>query len=239
MTIQRFTSGERLVHRSIAILMLTCITTAAILYNGFLAVPVGHRRLVKLVHVYSGYALPVPLIAGLLSTAYRADLRLLNRFRPSDWQWLRSRRRRDGTIEVGKFNAGQKLNAALSAGSIIVMLGTGTLMYFPSLTRLSWRTGASFVHDSVALGLGLLVIGHITYAVRDPNHAAACAPARSRPRGPNSTTPPGQPSSTTNSLSGEPDDGLPGRRDGPGFVRLDVAEPRPDERRAQLVRCAQ
>jgi formate dehydrogenase subunit gamma len=148
--------------------MLTCITTAAILYNGFLAVPVGHRRVVKLLHVYSGYALPVPIIAGLISAAYRADLRLLNRFRPSDWQWLRSRRRRDGTIAVGKFNAGQKLNAAVSAGSIVVMLGTGTLMYFPNLARLSWRTGASFVHDWFALGLGLLVIGHITYAVRDP-----------------------------------------------------------------------
>ena len=168
MTIRRFTPGEHLVHRSVAVLMLTCITTAAILYNGFLAVPVGHRRLVKLLHVYSGYALPVPIIAGLISAAYRADLRLLDRFHPSDWQWLRSRRRRDGTIPVGKFNAGQKLNAAVSAGSIVVMLATGTLMYFPHLARLSWRTGASFVHDWFALGLGLLVIGHISYAVRDP-----------------------------------------------------------------------
>jgi formate dehydrogenase subunit gamma len=164
----RFTSAEHLVHRVLAILMLTCITTAAILYNGFLAVPVGHRRLVKLVHVYSGYALPVPLLIGLVSSAYRADLGRLNRFRRADWQWLRSRNRREGTIRVGKFNAGQKLNAALTAGSIIVMLGTGTLMYFPDLARLSWRTGASFVHDWFALALGLLVIGHITYAVRDP-----------------------------------------------------------------------
>ena len=164
----RFGAIERVVHRALAILMLTCIATAAILYNGFLAVPVGHRRVVKLVHVWSGYALPIPLVVGLISAAYRADLRLLNRFHPSDWQWLRSRRRRDGTIAVGKFNAGQKLNAALSAGSIIVMAGTGTLMYFPNLARLSWRTGASFVHDWFALGLGLLVIGHITYAGRDP-----------------------------------------------------------------------
>jgi hypothetical protein len=30
-------------HRAVAILMPTSISTAAILYNGFLAVPVGHR----------------------------------------------------------------------------------------------------------------------------------------------------------------------------------------------------
>ena len=164
----RFSLGERVVHRSVAILMLTCIATAAILYNGFLAVPVGHRRLVKLVHVYSGYALPIPILLGLVSAAYRSDLGRLNRFSPSDWRWLRSRRRRDGAIRVSKFNAGQKLNGALSAGSIIVMLLTGTLMYFPDLARLSWRTGASFVHDWFALALGLLVIGHISFAVRDP-----------------------------------------------------------------------
>ena len=42
----RFTRIEHAVHRAVAILMLTSITTAAILYNGFLAVPVGHRRLI-------------------------------------------------------------------------------------------------------------------------------------------------------------------------------------------------
>jgi formate dehydrogenase subunit gamma len=164
----RFSRVERAVHRAVAILMLTSISTAAILYNGFLAVPVGHRRLVKLIHVYSGFALPVPILVGVISAAYRADLVRLNRFTPADWRWLRSRTRREGSIPVGKFNAGQKLNAALSGGGIIVLLASGTVMYYPDLARLSWRTGASFVHDWFALALGLLVIGHISYAVRDP-----------------------------------------------------------------------
>ena len=71
-------------------------------------------------------------------------------------------------IRVGKFNAGQKINAWLVAGSTGVLLGTGAVMYWTGLVRLSWRSGATFVHDWFALGLGLLVIGHIVYAIRDP-----------------------------------------------------------------------
>jgi formate dehydrogenase subunit gamma len=164
----RFSVVERAVHWTLAVLLLVCIATAAILYNGFLAVPIGHRRLVELVHVYSGFALPVPLLAGLGFAAYRADVRRLNRFRPADWHWLRSRTRRDGTIGVGKFNAGQKLNAALTAGAIFVLLGSGLLMFFPTIARLSWRTGATLVHDWFALGLGLLVCGHVAEALHDP-----------------------------------------------------------------------
>ena len=148
-------------------LLITCVATAAILYNGFLSAPVGHRRLVKLVHVYCGFALPIPILLGIASAAYRSDMRRLNRFSPSDWRWLRTRGRRDGAIRVGKFNAGQKLNGALSGGAIAVLLATGALMYFPHLARLSWRTGATFVHDWFALTLGLLVLGHIRYVVRD------------------------------------------------------------------------
>jgi formate dehydrogenase subunit gamma len=164
----RFSRAVRVVHWTFAVLMLISIATAAILYNGFLAVPIGHRRLVELVHVYTGFALPVPLLAGLGFAAYRADVGRLNRFLPADWQWLRSRSRRDGMIRVGKFNAGQKLNAALTAGSVFVLLGSGLLMFFPDLARLSWRTGATLVHDWFALGLGLLICGHIAEALRDP-----------------------------------------------------------------------
>jgi formate dehydrogenase subunit gamma len=32
---------------------------------------------------------------------------------------------------------------------------------------LSWRTGATFVHDWVALAIGIVIIGHIWMACRD------------------------------------------------------------------------
>jgi formate dehydrogenase subunit gamma len=166
-TIRRFGKVTRAVHWTAALLMLTCIVTAAILYNGSFALAIGHRHLVELIHVYSGIALPLPILLGAFSPAYRQDLRRLNRFTPGDWRWLRSRSRRDGSIKVGKFNAGQKLNGALSGGAIAALFGTGIIMYFPSLTPLSWRTGSTFVHDWFALAVGLLVIGHVFYAIKD------------------------------------------------------------------------
>jgi formate dehydrogenase subunit gamma len=166
-TVRRFATVTRAVHWTVAFLMITCIGTAAILYNGSFALAIGHRHLVELIHVYAGLALPVPILLGAISAPYRLDLRRLNRFTPGDRRWLISRTRRDGSIRVGKFNAGQKVNAALSGGAIAALLGTGVIMDFPGLTRLSWRTGATFVHDWFALAVGLLVIGHIAYALRD------------------------------------------------------------------------
>lgn len=167
-SVPRFSRAERMIHRATAILMTVCILTAAVLYNGFLAVPVGHRHLVELIHVYCGFALPVPMLLGILSFGYRADLRRLGRFTPADRRWLRTRTRRDGTITVGKFNAGQKLNASLACGSILVLLGTGVLMYFVRLAPLPWRSGATLMHDWFSLALGLLVVGHVIFALKDP-----------------------------------------------------------------------
>jgi len=168
-TVARFGLSSRWVHGLTATSMIICILTAAILYNGSIAVLVGHRYVVEQIHVLSGFALPVPLVVGIVSRSYRDDARRLNRFAPRDWAWLRSRTRRDGTIEVGKFNAGQKLNASLSAGSIGVLLVSGCVMYFARLTPLAWRSGATFVHDWFALAVGLLVVGHLVMAAKDPD----------------------------------------------------------------------
>lgn len=156
-------------HWSTAVLLGLCLVTAAIMYVGPLEIIFGRRRLVELVHVYSGLALPAPVLLGWLSRPFRDDMRRLNRFRPGDWEWLRARDRRSGRIAVGKFNAGQKLNAAFTGGAILVMLGTGVMMFWPNLWPLSLRVGATFVHDWLALAVFVVVLGHIWYAVRDPD----------------------------------------------------------------------
>jgi formate dehydrogenase subunit gamma len=165
----RFTRGQRWVHRATAILMGICLVTAAFLYIDVLSQLTGHRALIEWIHVIAGIGLPVPALIGLGSKAFRNDARILNRFSRNDWRWLRSRQRRDGGIAVGKFNAGQKLNANFQLGAILVMLGTGLVMRFANHWPISLRTGATFVHDWLAYAVLAAVLGHVWMANRDPN----------------------------------------------------------------------
>lgn len=166
-TLPRFTRAERWVHRTLGIIVGLLLITGAIMFFPDLSSLVGNRQIVTTLHDIAGWLLPVPLLLALLSRAFRRDAGLLNRFLPADWEWLRSRDRRSGRIKVGKFNAGQKLNASLTLGALIVMFATGMVMFWSSLFTDSIRTGATFVHDWTALALGLLVLGHIWMAFND------------------------------------------------------------------------
>ncbi|MBT2876046.1 cytochrome b/b6 domain-containing protein [Streptomyces sp. McG7] len=170
-TVRRFTPAQRWAHRAVALLMGVCVATAACLYVPQLAQLMGRRALVVTLHQWAGLLLPVPVLAALVSRAFRTDLGRLNRFGPHDRVWLRAALRRDrrpASRPAGKFNAGQKLYAAWIAGATLVMLGTGLLMWFTHLTPLVWRTAATFVHDWLALTAGIVLAGHIGMALADP-----------------------------------------------------------------------
>lgn len=167
--LRRFSRAEKWVHRTLNVLMGVCVFTAACLYVPPLAEMVGRRRLVVTVHEWSGIALPVPVLAGLFFRAFRKDAGRLGRFFPHDGKWLRHalrHRRRESSL-AGKFNAGQKLYAAFTVGAVLVMIGTGLLMWFPRLSPLVWRTGATFVHDWLALLIAAAITGHVWFATGD------------------------------------------------------------------------
>ncbi|NJP94242.1 formate dehydrogenase [Nonomuraea sp. FMUSA5-5] len=167
--LRRFTRPERLVHRATATLMLVCVGTAAFLYVGPLAQLVGRRHLLVVVHEWSGILLPAPFLLGLAARSFRADLRRINRLAPYDREWLRAvRRGTPGPRPAGKFNAGQKIWAGWIAGAVPVMMLTGLLMWFTGLLPWISRASAIFVHDLTALAIGVVVLGHIRLAWRDP-----------------------------------------------------------------------
>ncbi|MEW2397716.1 cytochrome b/b6 domain-containing protein [Streptomyces sp. NPDC046862] len=171
--VRRFSRAERWVHRTAAALMGVCVVTAACLYVPLLAELVGRRALVVTVHEWSGLLLPLPVLAGLASRAFRADLTHLNRWGPHDRVWLRKALRRlPGPRPAAKFNGGQKLYAAWITGATLVMLGTGLMMWFTHLTPLMWRTSATFVHDWLALTIGIVLAGHVGMALGDPEARA-------------------------------------------------------------------
>ena len=166
----RFDGAERALHWANAVLFLTVMSTAAILYVGPLSAAVGRRELIRQIHVWCGIALPVPVLvtlAGRWGKGFRADVSRLNRWTKDDTRWFRSLGR-DPYVQLGKFHSGQKLNASFIAGVIVVMLATGSVMnwfhYFP----VDWRTGATFVHDWIAVILFVVVVGHIGMAFADP-----------------------------------------------------------------------
>ena len=163
----RFGPASRAVHQTTAVLGLICLATAAALYLEPIAEIVGRRALVVQIHVWSGLALPVPVLLGWASRAVRSDYRLLDRWTRVDREWLRRRDRRTAGLPVGKFNAGQKLNASLSTGGGLILLGTGIVLQYGRRWPLDLRIGATFVHDWTAFAVLLLVVGHIWFASHD------------------------------------------------------------------------
>lgn len=165
----RFDRPERNVHWATAALVGMCLATAAALYLPAVSALVGRRELVKDVHVFSGLALPLPFLVvrfGRWRTELRADVRRLNRFDEMDRRWVRSVGR-DPFVRNGKFNGGQKLNAAFDAGAVLLLLATGSMMKWFAPFPLAWRTGATFVHDWTAFALLVVLIGHVAKAFGD------------------------------------------------------------------------
>ena len=96
-------------HRSLGIVMGVLLVTGAFLFFPDLGGLIGNRQIVSLTHEISGWLCPSHCSSHCCRGAFRDDAGRLNRFRPTDWEWLRSRDRRSGRIPVGKFNAGQEL----------------------------------------------------------------------------------------------------------------------------------
>jgi formate dehydrogenase subunit gamma len=168
--LERFDRVERLAHWTTAALFGVLMLTGAALYAGPVSTLVGQRYLVRTVHGTAGLILPIPLLVGLAGRwgrSLRRDVRRLGRFDDDDRRWFRRSTR--AAARLGKFNPGQKLNAAFLGSAIFVMLGTGIILKWFSLFSLSTRTGATFVHDWVALGIWISVLGHIFLALRDPD----------------------------------------------------------------------
>lgn len=173
----RFDRVERAVHWVNAALFLILIATGAALYFTPLIAVVGRRQLIEQIHLYTGLSLPLPLLLGVAGgwgRLLRRDAGRINRWSEEDMRWLRGlvdtasgRRPAGARPRLGKFNPGQKLNAAFVAGGGLVMLGTGALLRWYVPFPLSWRAGATFVHNWLAVIFVILTAGHIMLALAD------------------------------------------------------------------------
>lgn len=165
--IVRFDRVERTAHWSTALLFGVLMLTALPLYFGQIEALVGSRTLIEQVHLWAGIALPVPLLvslAGPSGARLRKDLRRFGVWTAAEVRWLRTFGRAR-LRAPDKFNPGQKLNALFIGGSIVLMLATGAILKWFRFFPLSWRSGATLVHDVLAWLIFVVVAGHIGMAV--------------------------------------------------------------------------
>jgi formate dehydrogenase subunit gamma len=162
----RFDGVQRAAHWANALLFAVLIATALPLYLGSLGGLVGRRHLLAEVHLWAGLVLPLPLVVALLGPwgrRMRRDVRRCNLWTREEMRWIRGA----GTspIDADKFNPGQKLNVAFTGGAVVVMLASGAVMHWFGAVPVSWRTGATFVHDVCAFAVFAVVAVHVVLAL--------------------------------------------------------------------------
>jgi formate dehydrogenase subunit gamma len=140
--------------------------TAIPLYFGSFFGVVFPRHVIQMIHLWSGLVLPLPIIISLIGPwgkAMRRDVRRINQWTHQEIRWMRTLGR--ARLEADKFNPGQKLNAIFVAASVLVLLVTGVILQWFRFFPVSWRSGATLVHDLFAYAIFFVVIGHIVIAV--------------------------------------------------------------------------
>lgn len=165
--ILRFDAVQRAAHWANALLFAILIVTALPLYFGSIERVVGRHVLIAEIHLWAGVAVPVPIAISLVGPwgrRMRADFRRFNRWTRDEIRWLRSFGWHAPQV-TDKYNPGQKLNAIFVGAAIVVMLGTGAMLKWFSLFPVSWRTGATFVHEVLAFVIVADIVGHICFAL--------------------------------------------------------------------------
>jgi formate dehydrogenase subunit gamma len=165
--VRRFSRTERMLHWANALGFLLLLATGLILYLPSLAVLVGRRPLIQDIHFWSGIGWVSVLVAIPVLGDRRGIVRLareVDRFDRDDLRWLLRR----SPAPQGRFNAGQKLNAALTAAFTLLFLVSGLLLWFGERDTRFRFAGTVLLHDGVMYVALVLLVGHLYLAVIHP-----------------------------------------------------------------------
>jgi formate dehydrogenase subunit gamma len=157
--VRRFTRTERALHWVLALGFFALLGSGLILYVPELSVLVARRPLIKTLHLYTGIAWLLALalvIAVGTRGSLLATLRELDRFDEDDRHWLRHRPSRPG-----RFNAGQKLNAAVTAAFVVRFAVSGFLLWHGERDTRFRFAGTILLHDGLMYVALVLLAGHL------------------------------------------------------------------------------
>lgn len=155
----RFGRTLRLVHWIHATAFLVLLGSGLCLYLPTLAEAVNRRPLLKAIHIYTAVAW---LIALALVVAFgdRRELartvREIDRFDADDRAWLRGR-----AAPQGRLNAGQKLNAIVTAAFAMLFAISGFFLWYGERDTRFRLANALLVHDWLMYVSFFLFVGHL------------------------------------------------------------------------------
>jgi formate dehydrogenase subunit gamma len=164
--IERFSPTERAVHWVHATAFLVLLATGLTLYVPALSVAVGRRPLLKDIHVYTAVAWIGALVLVVVlgdRRRLRATVRELETFDADDMLWLRRYPR-----PQGRFNAGQKVNAALTAAFAVLFTVSGSLLWLGERDHRFRLASTILLHDWLTLISLFLLVGHLYLALIHP-----------------------------------------------------------------------
>ena len=163
--VPRFSRVERLLHWVNALGFFFLLATGLILYLPRLSMLVSRRQLIQSLHFWSGVgwlaALALVIVLGgrrLLATA-----RELDSFDRDDLLWLRRRK-----APQGRFNAGQKINAVLTAAFTVLFGVSGLLLWFGEQDTRYRFASTVILHDGLMYVSLALLVGHLYLALIHP-----------------------------------------------------------------------
>jgi len=163
----RFTLTERALHWVHAAAFFVLLGSGLVLYLPPLSEAVGRRPLVKDVHWWTAVAWAGAMALIALAGNRRAVLRAareIDRFDADDRRFLRGSWR----APQGRFNAGQKVNAILTAAFALLFTVSGVLLWLGERNNAFRMEGTVFVHDALMFISLVLLVGHLYLAVIYP-----------------------------------------------------------------------
>jgi formate dehydrogenase subunit gamma len=163
--VQRFSPVERLLHWVNALGFFFLLATGLILYLPSLSMLVSRRQLMQSLHFWAGVGWLGALAAVALLGGRRllATVRELDTFDGDDLRWLRGRK-----APQGRFNAGQKINAVLTAAFTILFGVSGLLLWFGEQDTRYRFASTVILHDGLMYVSLALLVGHLYLALIHP-----------------------------------------------------------------------
>jgi formate dehydrogenase subunit gamma len=164
--IRRFGPTERALHWVHASGFLAMLATGLVLYVPALSEAIARRNLVKNLHLLSAvvWALAIALVLVLGDRRrLAADWGELETIDADDRRWLLGRR-----APQGRFNAGQKVNALLTAAFAILFVVSGFFLWLGERDHRFLLDGTGTVHETLMLVSVGLLAGHLYLAVIHP-----------------------------------------------------------------------